>query len=182
MNKKITIAGTAAALASLGAVVAYALRKQMPEKAQPIENFDLERYLGVWYEVARIDFRFEKNLDNVSAEYTLREDGLIKVVNKGYNFKKQKWQSVEGKAKFWDDENMAALRVSFFGPFYSGYNVVAIDEHYLYALVAGRNLNYLWILSRNMKLPDDIKRSYVRIAKAIGYDTSRLVWGIHDKG
>lgn len=180
MNKKILIGGAIVVAASIAAA-SYAFRRQMPEKARPVQNFDVERYLGTWFEMARIDFRFEKNLSNVTAQYSLDENGRIKVLNRGYNFKKHTWQAAEGKAKFWDDEDMASLQVSFFGPFYSGYNVIALDKDYRYALVAGRNLDYLWILSRNKNLPDDIKKSYLQLAERIGYDTSRLIWTVHDK-
>ncbi len=153
----------------------------IPENAKPIEDFDVNRYLGTWYEVARFDFRFEKNLDNTSANYTLDKNGNVVVLNSGYNFVKKKWRKADGLAKFRGEKNIAALKVSFFGPFYSGYNVVALDENYQYALIAGKNLDYLWILSRTKKLPDEVKTEYLKIAKEIGYDTSRLIWVKHDK-
>lgn len=153
----------------------------IPKNAKPIENFDVNRYLGTWYEVARFDFRFEKDLDNTSANYTLDKKGNVIVLNSGYNFVKKKWKKADGLAKFRGDKNVAALKVSFFGPFYSGYNVIALDEAYQYALIAGKNLDYLWILSRTKVLPDEIKTEYLEIAKEIGYDTSRLIWVKHDK-
>ncbi|OJV33292.1 MAG: hypothetical protein BGO29_06285 [Bacteroidales bacterium 36-12] len=153
----------------------------IPKNAKPIENFDAKRYLGTWYEVARFDFRFEKDLDNTSANYSLDKKGNVIVLNSGYNFVKKKWTKADGLAKFRGDKNVAALKVSFFGPFYSGYNVIALDEDYQYALIAGENLDYLWILSRTKVLPDEIKTEYLKIAKEIGYDTSRLIWVKHDK-
>lgn len=152
-----------------------------PETAKPIESFNLDKYLGKWYEIARFDYKFEKNLDNVTAEYSLKENGNVKVLNKGYNYIKNKWESAEGKAKFRGEKNTAALKVSFFGPFYSGYNVVAIDDDYRFALVAGESLDYLWILSRETTIPENIKNQYLQIAKDIGYDTTKLVWVKHDK-
>ena len=131
--------------------------------------------------MARFDFRFEKNSDNTSANYTLDKNGNVVVLNSGYNFVKKKWSKADGLAKFRGEKNIAALKVSFFGPFYSGYNVVALDEDYQYALIAGKNLNYLWILSRTKELPDEVKTQYLKIAKEIGYDTSRLIWVKHDK-
>src|SRR5699024_11576839 len=109
----------------------------IPEKATPVENFNLASYLGTWYEIARLDFRFEKDMNNTMAQYSLNEKGNVKVLNSGYNYKKEEWSSAEGVAKFREDENTAALKVSFFGPFYSGYNVIALDDKYKYALVAG---------------------------------------------
>lgn len=153
----------------------------IPENAAAVKPFYKEKYLGKWYEIARIDFKFEKNLDNTTAEYSLMEDGKIKVDNKGYNVKKEKWVQAIGKAKFVGDENVAMLKVSFFGPFYSGYNVIAIDENYKYALVAGKNEKYLWILSRETTIPENIKNDYLKVAENIGYNTSDLLWVKHDK-
>ncbi|MDQ1859101.1 MULTISPECIES: lipocalin family protein [unclassified Chryseobacterium] len=147
----------------------------MPEKAQPVERFDVNRYLGTWYEIARFDYRFEKDLDNAIAQYSLNADGNVNVVNSGYNFKKNKWVSVNGTAKFRGEKNVAALKVSFFGPFYAGYNVVALEE-YQYALIAGKNLDYLWILSREKNIPENVKQKFISKAQEIGYDTSKLIW------
>lgn len=153
----------------------------IPKKAKPLENFDVNRYLGVWYEIARFDFRFERNLNNTSAQYSLNKNGNVIVLNSGYNYLKKKWKKAEGLAKFRGQEDIAALKVSFFGPFYSGYNVVALDKNYQYALVAGKNLDYLWILSREKNIPDDVKADYLQVATEMGYDTSRLIWVAHDK-
>ena len=153
----------------------------IPKNAKPVDNFDVNRYLGVWYEIARFDFRFEKNLDNTSAQYQLDKNGNVIVLNSGYNFVKEKWSKADGLAKFRGDKTVAALKVSFFGPFYSGYNVVALDENYQYALIAGKSLDYLWILSRTKSIPEDIKTKYLKIAEEIGYDTSKLIWVKHDK-
>ncbi|UCA60995.1 lipocalin family protein [Chryseobacterium rhizoplanae] len=152
----------------------------MPEKAKPVSHFDVNRYLGTWYEIARFDYRFEKDLDNAMAQYSLNKDGSVKVVNSGYNFKKNKWVSADGTAKFRGDRNTAALKVSFFGPFYAGYNVIALED-YKYALVAGKNLDYLWILSREKVIPEHIKQNFISKAQEIGYDTSRLIWVKQDK-
>ncbi len=153
----------------------------IPEKVKPIDNFDVKRYLGTWYEIARFDFRFEKNLDNTSAQYSLDKNGNVVVLNSGYNYIKKEWKKAEGLAKFRGNKDIAALKVSFFGPFYSGYNVVALDKNYQYALIAGKDLDYLWILSREKNLPEKVKADYLKIAKEIGYDTSKLIWVNHDK-
>jgi len=153
----------------------------IPKKAKAVENFDVNKYLGTWYEIARFDFRFEKDLDNVSAQYSLNEQGNVIVLNSGYNYKKEVWKKADGLAKFRGDQDIAELKVSFFGPFYSGYNVVALDDNYQYALVAGKNLDYLWILSRTKSIPQEVKTNFLNIAKEIGYDTSKLIWVKHDR-
>ncbi|MNL20959.1 Outer membrane lipoprotein Blc precursor [compost metagenome] len=153
----------------------------LPKGAEPVTDFDANRYLGKWYEIARMDNRFEKNLQQVTAQYSLNEDGNITVWNRGYDTLKKEWKSVKGKAKFRAQKTTAALKVSFFGPFYAGYNVIALDPAYRYALVAGQNLDYLWILSRDITIPDAIKASFIKTAQAIGYDTDQFVWVIHEK-
>ena len=168
----IIIVGVATLLSSCGASI--------PKKASAIENFDVNRYLGSWYEIARFDFRFEKDMNNVMAQYSLNEKNNVDVLNSGYNYIKEEWVSANGVAKFRGDKNIAALKVSFFGPFYSGYNVIALDDDYQYALVAGKSLDYLWILSREKSIPEDIKEEYLNIAQEIGYDTSKLIWVEHN--
>jgi apolipoprotein D and lipocalin family protein len=152
----------------------------IPKGASAVKPFQKEKYLGKWYEIARLDFRYEKDLNNTTANYSVNSDGSIKVDNRGYNYVTKEWKQSIGKAKFTGDENVGMLKVSFFGPFYSGYNVIALDSAYKYALVAGKNLSYLWILSRETSIPDDIKESYLKIAESIGYKTSELIWVEHD--
>lgn len=148
--------------------------------AAAVQNFNKEKYLGKWYEIARLDFKFERNLNNTTAEYSLNENGTIKVDNKGYNTEKKEWNQAVGKAKFVNKDDVAMLKVSFFGPFYGGYNVIAIDADYKYALVAGSSTDYLWILSRETSVPDDIKKEYLKIAQGIGYKTEDLLWVEHN--
>lgn len=153
----------------------------IPKNVIAVKPFEKEKYLGKWYEIARFDFKFERNLNNTTAEYSLHENGSIKVDNQGYNTLKGEWKQAIGKAKFVKDDSIAMLKVSFFGPFYGGYNVIAIDEEYKYALIAGGSLKYLWILSRETIIPDDIKSEYLILAENVGYDTSKLLWIKHDK-
>ena len=153
----------------------------IPQGVPVIEKFEKARYLGKWYEVARFDFAFEKNLNNTTAEYSLREDGKIAVKNRGYNYVTKKWQEANGKARFKGLDTRAELEVSFFGPFYAAYNVVALDKDYKYALVAGSSLKYLWILSRTKTIPEDVRKNYINIAIALGYDINKLLWIEHDK-
>lgn len=168
-------------LFSIGVITIISSCTSIPKNAKAVENFDVNKYLGTWYEIARFDFRFEKNLNNVSAQYSLNEKGNVIVLNSGYNFIEKEWKKADGLAKFRGNKDIAALKVSFFGPFYSGYNVVALDENYQYALIAGKNLDYLWILSRTKDIPETIKTDYLKIAEEIGYDTSKLIWVTHDR-
>jgi apolipoprotein D and lipocalin family protein len=153
----------------------------IPKGAVAVNNLDKAKYLGKWYEAARFDFSFEKNLNNTTAQYTLRKDGYIGVLNAGYNYKKNKWESAQGKARFRGADTVGELEVSFFGPFYGAYNIIALDPDYKYALIAGKNTNYLWILSREKTIPDDVKQRYVSIAESLGYDTRRLIWVEHNQ-
>jgi len=169
-------------LAAVAVATIFVLKscKTIPQGAVPVQPFDSKRYLGKWYEIARKDFKFEKNLNNTTANYSLNDDGSIKVVNLGYNYVTKEWKESVGKAKFVSSPEVAKLKVSFFGPFYAGYNVIALDADYRYALVAGKNLDYLWLLSRETTMPDDVKNDYLRRAKDIGFDTSDLVWVEHN--
>ena len=155
--------------------------RTIPKNAIAVQSFDKTRYLGKWYEIARLDFKYERGLNNTTAEYSLNEDGSIKVLNKGYDYTQKEWREAIGKAKFVKEENIGMLKVSFFGPFYSGYNVLAIDEDYQYALVSGKNLDYLWILSRETSIPERIKQEYLKIAEDIGFKTSDLIWVTHGR-
>ncbi len=169
------------AILSIGVATFLVSCASIPKNATPVQNFDINKYLGDWYEIARFDFRFEKDMDNVMAQYSLNEKNNVAVLNSGYNYKKGEWVSAEGVAKFRGDKNSAALKVSFFGPFYSGYNVIALDADYKYALVAGKSLDYLWILSREKSIPEKIKTEYLKVAQEVGYDTSKLIWVEHNK-
>jgi len=150
-----------------------------PKGVQPITHFDASRYLGKWYEIARLENRFERGLEQVTATYGQRSDGGISVLNRGYDPRKQKWNESEGKAYFTGAPTTAALKVSFFGPFYGGYNVIALDDEYKYALVSGPNRDYLWILARTPTIPDKVKDDYVRIARSLGFRVDQLVWVKH---
>jgi len=148
----------------------------VPEGLQPVEGFDLSRYLGRWYEVARLDHSFERGLSRVTAEYSLRPDGGVRVLNQGYALEKGTWKRAEGKAFFVHEHARAHLKVSFFGPFYGSYVVVDLDrEHYQWALVAGPSRSYLWILSRTPALDPEVQRTLVAKAKTLGFETDRLI-------
>lgn len=160
---------------------AFSSCSTIPQGAKAVSPFDKEKYLGKWYEIARLDFKYERGLNNTTANYSLNSDGSIKVENAGYDYNAGKWKKAVGRAKFAGDPNIAMLKVSFFGPFYSGYNVIALDASYKYALVAGRKLSYLWILSRETTIPDDIREKYLQVAQSIGYKTDKLIWVTHDQ-
>lgn len=148
----------------------------IPKGAKPVSGFNIKKYTGQWYEIARLDHRFERNMEQVTANYTLQEDGKVKVLNRGYNTKKQEWKSADGKAKFKGEENIGVLKVSFFGPFYSPYNVIALAGDYEYALVVGKNLNYMWILSRQKTIPETVKNDFLQKARTLGFNTEDLIW------
>lgn len=169
-------------LVILAIVTVSACGVSIPDGAKALSPFDQEKYLGKWYEIARLDFKWERNLNNVTANYSLNSDGSIKVDNKGFDTVKNEWQQSIGKAKFVDKEkNEGRLKVSFFGPFYSGYNVIALEPEYKYALIAGDDLKNLWILSRTTTIPDNIQSDYLQKAKALGYDVGALKFVAHDK-
>jgi apolipoprotein D and lipocalin family protein len=149
----------------------------MPAKVKPVENFELNRYLGRWYEIARLDHSFERGLNQVTADYSLRNDGGIKVLNRGFSPEKNEWNEAEGKAYFVDEKNKAHLKVSFFGPFYGAYVIFELDqENYQYALVSGPDTSYLWILAREPQLDKKIQENLIATAAAAGFDTSRLIF------
>jgi len=165
----------------IGGIIMFSSCFKIPKGASAVKNFEADKYLGLWYEIARFDFRFERGLNNTTAHYSLNKDGSIKVVNRGYDYTKMKWGEAVGKAKFIETRDVARLKVSFFGPFYASYNVIALDKDYKYALVAGKTTSYLWILARETSIPDNIKKDYLKIADDLGFQTSQFIWVEHDK-
>lgn len=138
----------------------------------PVASFDLNRYLGTWYELARFDHSFERGLSACTANYSMREDGMVRVLNSGRKNGVPKVS--EGKAKL--TQTVGLLKVSFFGPFYSDYRVLMLAEDYSYALVGSSSDKYLWILSRTPSLPNAVLQSILQEASARGYNTNRLIW------
>jgi apolipoprotein D and lipocalin family protein len=148
----------------------------LPENITPVEGFELNRYLGKWYEIARLDHRFERGLSNVTAEYSLLENGDVKVLNSGLASDDNTRKQAEGKARFVGDESTAHLKVSFFGPFYSSYVVFELDQdNYQYAFIAGYNKSYLWLLSRTPEVSDELVDRFVKRAGELGFDTNELI-------
>jgi apolipoprotein D and lipocalin family protein len=154
----------------------------MPENVRPVGNFQLEKYLGKWYEIARLDHSFERGLTKVTASYSLREDGGVKVINQGYSVNENRWKKVEGKAYFVKKSDQGYLKVSFFGPIYGSYIVFELDhENYQYSLVCGPDKSYLWILARSPELDIKTKENLIAKATALGFDTSKLIHVRHDE-
>lgn len=148
----------------------------VPKGVVPVKNFELDRYLGRWYEIARLDHSFERDLDAVTAEYSLREDGGIKVINSGRNIESGITQQAEGRAYFVEEPGVGHLKVSFFGPFYGSYVIFELDQKdYQYAFVAGNTTNYLWLLSRSPKMSKDVLEQFKASAIELGFDLDALI-------
>ena len=153
----------------------------VPDGVKPVEKFQLERYLGKWYEIARLDHSFERGLSQVSAEYSLNADGSVKVINRGFSDKDKKWKEAVGKAYFVKRPDQGFLKVSFFGPFYGSYVILELDKNdYAHALVCGPDRSYLWILARSPKISNEVKNALVAKASDLGFKTENLIWVRHD--
>lgn len=153
----------------------------VPDNVKPIDDFNVRRYLGKWYEIARLDHSFERGLTRVTAEYALRDDGGLKVTNRGYSAKENRWKEAVGKAYFVEEPNKGFLKVSFFGPFYGSYIIIDLDkDNYQYSLVCGPDRSYLWILSRTPAMQTEVKKRLISKAAALGFDTSSLIYVTDD--
>lgn len=158
------------------ATLLFASCYEPPPSVRPVRNFNVNHYLGKWYEVARIDNSFERGLNHTTAEYSLRDDGGITVVNKGYDQEKKEWSSISGRAYFVSDSNKGHLRVSFFRPFYGAYVIFGLDSSYQHSFISGGNLDYLWFLSRSPVVDSTIKAQFIKKAASLGFATDRLLW------
>ena len=148
----------------------------LPDNVEPVSQFDTEQYLGAWYEIARLDHSFERNLERVTATYGLNEDGSISVLNKGFNTEKGEWRQAEGVAKPMGSSDIAHLKVSFFGPFYGTYAVFELADDYSHAFVSGYNTDYLWLLAREPDVSAEVRQRFINESQALGFDTSKLIW------
>ncbi|RNA64541.1 lipocalin [Prosthecochloris sp. ZM_2] len=149
---------------------------KVPEGVQVVEDFELDRYLGTWYEVARLENSFEKDFSSVTATYSLDEDGKVKVLNRGYDRDEEEWKETEGKAKFVGDPSLGELKVSFFGPFYSSYNIIDLDrENYSWAMVCGYKKSLFWILSKEPVMDKALLERLLEKAESLGFDMTELV-------
>ncbi|GGI79818.1 lipocalin family protein [Shewanella gelidii] len=149
----------------------------VPDGVKPVNNFELERYLGTWYEVARLDHSFERGLTNVSATYRMRSDGGVAVLNRGYDAVDKRWKEADGKAYFVESPDSGYLKVSFFGPFYGAYVVFELEAAaYQYAFVSGPDHEYLWLLSRTPQVSEQVKQAFLDASATAGFDTDALIW------
>jgi len=147
----------------------------VPKGIEPVTGFDQQRYLGTWYEIARLDHSFEEGLSQVTAEYSLNNDGSIKVVNRGYNAEAGEWKEAEGRAVFVRDSNVGHLKVSFFGPFYASYVVFELDDQYTTAYITGYDRDYLWLMSRTPEVSDEVLEAFRARAEAEGFELGELI-------
>lgn len=152
----------------------------VPEGVVPVNNFELDRYLGRWYEVARLDHSFERDLQAVTAEYVIRDDGGIKVINSGRNIDSGEIQQAEGRAYFVEDPSIGHLKVSFFGPFFGSYVIFELDQdNYQYAFIAGNTNDYLWLLSRAPKISQELLEQFKDSAASLGFNLEELILVSH---
>lgn len=165
-----------AALAALALLGLGACSTSPPAGLAAVEPFELTRYLGKWYEIARLDHSFERGMSDVSATYALRPDGSVEVINRGYDVARQDWRQATGRALFTGPSERASLKVSFFGPFYGGYHVVALDPDYRWALVVGPDRDYFWVLARERVLAPELRARLLARSRALGIDVDRLIW------
>ena len=153
----------------------------IPKGVYPVNEFDINKYLGKWYEIARLDHSFERGLDRVTAEYSLRDDGGVMVINKGFSITANKWEKAEGKACFVRGQDEGYLKVSFFGPFYGSYVVFELDkENYQYAFVTGPDKFYLWLLSRTPTVSKELVGRFVQRSRELGFDADNLIFVEHN--
>lgn len=153
----------------------------MPQSVRPVTNFEMNRYLGKWYEIARLDHSFERGLNHVTAEYSLRDDGGVLVINRGFSQSENKWKEAKGKAYFANDKSEGFFKVSFFGPFYSSYVVFELDhENYQYAFVCGPTTNYLWLLARTPSVKPELIEKFAEMSKARGFKIENLIFPQQD--
>ncbi|WAJ70119.1 lipocalin family protein [Catenovulum adriaticum] len=152
----------------------------LPDKIKPVDSFELDAYLGKWHEVARLPHSFEEDMNQVTAEYQLNQDGSVKVINRGFNLCEQKWDKAEGNANFVDEKSKGYLKVSFFGPFYGSYVVFELgpklNGQYQYSFVSGPNTDYLWLLSRTKDVSAQTKQAFIKKAKQADFNTNKVIW------
>jgi apolipoprotein D and lipocalin family protein len=175
MNKGKALIGVAAAASLAG--IAYALwpKKKIPAGAI-VDPFDKDRYLGKWNEVARLPNLIEKDLRDLTEEYSPKEDGTIKVITRAFNSIKNKPVEATGTIKFKGADTRGQLEVAYFLPIYLDYNILDIDENYQYALVSGSGMGYLWLLSRESSMPEEMKQRFLLKAAGLGFEISKLLW------
>ena len=165
--------------ASCALLLAGCASTRPPPGVTAVTPFDLQRYQGHWYELARLDHSFERGMTDVSATYTPLPDGSVRVVNRGFLPAKGQWREAVGHARFIGSPTTGSLKVSFFWPFYGGYHVAALDPDYRWSLVIGPDTGYAWILARDKQLDAGQREAILARAQALGVDTSALIWVSH---
>lgn len=166
---------------ALAALLLVAGCTGVPNGVEPVRGFDVERYLGRWHEIARLDHSFERGMTDVTATYRRNEDGSIAVLNRGYQADEGEWSEAHGTAYFRGDPDVASLAVTFFWPFYGGYHVTALDPAYRWSLVCGPNRGYLWLLAREPQLDPALRERIVAEARELGFPTGDLIWVSHER-
>jgi apolipoprotein D and lipocalin family protein len=160
----------------------------VPDGIEPVEGFEVDSYLGEWYEIARLDHSFEENLQAVTARYSRRDDGGLEVVNRGFNVVTGEWEEANGKVFFVREADIGYLRVSFFGPFYGAYVIFELgnlpqtgsDYDYDYAFVTGNSRGYLWLLARSPEIGARVREQFIERSKALGFNTERVIFVCHE--
>ena len=148
-----------------------------PRRVSAVENFDVERYMGTWYEIARLPQWFERNMINVKAEYTLLQDGTVKIKNAGIRDGQVK--VAEGVARFKGWKKIGLLEVSFNKHFYSDYRIIRLADDYHYAVVTGKTKDSLWILSRKPQIPQKELDEILSFLLGLDFDISKLEYPSH---
>lgn len=152
----------------------------IPDGVEPVSNFNIKKYEGKWYEIARLDHSFERGLSNITAEYTIKPNGEVSVVNKGYSIEDGEWQEANGLASFVEANDLGYLKVSFFRPFYGSYIIFELDDNYQYAFVSGPNKSYLWFLSRTPTPSKAMLEKFIKTSKGLGFEANKLIFPTHD--
>ena len=149
----------------------------MPADIKAVQNFELQRYLGQWYEIARLDHSFERGLSHVSAHYTINNDGSVTVTNRGFKTDKNRWDEVQGRALMVEDPTVGHLKVSFFGPFFGSYVIFELDQlHYQYAFVTSYNKEFLWLLARTPTVDEAVIQRFKEVISIYDFDQQGLIW------
>jgi len=148
----------------------------VPDGISPVSNFDINSYLGTWYEIARLDNRFEEGMSQVTANYSLNSDGSIRVTNRGFINEYQSWDEAIGKAVFADSDDLGHLKVSFFGPFYASYVVFNLSPDYKHSYVTSNDRDYLWFLSRSPEVDEASKTEFINQARDLGFSYQDILW------
>ncbi|MDP2562150.1 lipocalin family protein [Psychrobium sp. 1_MG-2023] len=151
----------------------------LPDGVSPVKNFNLEKYQGKWFEIARLDHSFERGLEQITAQYTIKQNGDVEVINRGFSTADKQWQQATGVAKFVETSDIGYLKVSFFRPFYGSYIIFGLDDDYQHAFVSGPDTSYLWFLSRTTTPPPKVMQQFITQASALGFDVDKLIYPAH---